>query len=74
MKLIIKIMVPIIAFALCLWGDIALVKACFEHLPQDLSWLWWARAGIIFVDIWLLSGVIILTTVLSGIIADILTS
>ena len=73
MKLAIRVFVPIITLGLCVWGDIALVSFFFSKLPQDLSWLFWAKTGIVFVDIWLTAGIVILLTFISGMIANIFT-
>ena len=73
MKLAIRILVPVITFGFCLWGDISLIGFLFSKLPQDLSWLFWAKAGIVFIDIWLTTGIVIWLTVISGMIANAFT-
>ena len=72
-RLIIRIIVPLVTLGLCVWGDIALVKFLFSKLPPDVSWLFWAKLGIVVVDIGLFAGLIIGITTIAGIIANVVT-
>jgi len=72
MKIIVMVLVPLVTLGLCVWGDIALVRFLFTQLPQDLSWLFWAKVGIVFADIWLTAGIVIWLTSLSAAIIAIL--
>jgi len=73
MRILLRVLVPIITLGLCVWGVVSLGGFLFSKLPQDLSWLFWAKAGIVAGLIWATSGIIITITYIMGAITYALT-
>ena len=73
MRILLRVLVPIVTLCLCVWGDISLASWLFSKLPQDLSWLFWAKAGIVVGLIWATAGIIITITYIMGAITYALT-
>ena len=73
MKWLIRIGMPCLALAGCIWGDISLARWLFGHLPDLGEWLFWAKLGIGFGIFWVTAGIITLITVAAGVIAAAIT-
>jgi len=73
MKWLIRIGLPFIVLAGCVYGDISLAQWLFSHLPSLGQWLFWAKLGIGFVIFWVTAGIIVLVVVVSGVIAAAIT-
>lgn len=73
MKWLIRILVPVIVLAACIFGDVKLASWLFSHLPADASWLFWAKFGISFGIFWMTFGIITLVVIFTGTIVAALT-
>lgn len=69
MKWLIRIGIPLLALAGCIYGDVEFGKLLFSHLPADASWLFWAKCGIGIGIFWFTVGFIIMIVVVAGAIA-----
>lgn len=73
MKWTVRILLPTIVLAACIYGDVVAATFLFSKLPALGDWLFWAKLGIGVGLFWLTAGIIALFVVLAGILAAALT-
>ena len=71
MKVLIKLLIPIIVFGLSVWGDIALFKYIVSIIPAT-EWLGFIKLGIGIAIFVLTAGLITTITMITSMITDII--
>ena len=66
--ILLKLLIPVLVLGGCIYGDVVFVKFLWSYLP-DLTWIFWAKLGIVFVVFWLTAGIVVLLTVISGMLS-----
>jgi hypothetical protein len=72
-KWLLRIGIPLLVLAGCIFGDVKLAQLLFAHLPSIGEWVFWAKVGIGFGIFWFTAGIIALVTIGSGLLIAVIT-